>query len=130
MSSSWKTILRDYASNPDPTTIPRTRYLNHNDKFLTIIDCYPKAMYHLLVLPRVRPGWTAEQLLDLRTVMKNQERAKELMTDLKKYADEMEKVMENEMEGRWNFKWDINKGFHPNPSMEYVISRLVGIALN
>lgn len=130
MSSSWKTILRDWASNPDPTTIPRTRYLNHNDKFLTIIDCYPKAMYHLLVLPRVRPGWTAEQLLDLRTVMKNQERAKELMTDLKTYADEMEKVMENEMEGRWNFKWNINMGFHPNPSMEYVLFRLISFALD
>jgi aprataxin len=52
-------ILRAYAKLNDAslltTTLPPTVYFSHTRHTLTIFDAYPKALFHLLVLPRLSP---------------------------------------------------------------------------
>jgi hypothetical protein len=50
-------ILRAYAKLDDAslvTTLPPTVYFSHTRHTLTIFDAYPKALFHFLVLPRLR----------------------------------------------------------------------------
>ena len=50
-------ILRAYAKLDDGsllTTLPPTVYFSHTLHTLTIFDAYPKALFHFLVLPRLR----------------------------------------------------------------------------
>jgi len=49
--------LRAYAKLDDAsllTTLPPTVYFSHTRHTLTIFDAYPKALFHFLVLPRLR----------------------------------------------------------------------------
>src|SRR5712691_6052803 len=50
-------ILRAYAKLNDAsltTTLPPTVYFSHTRHTLTIFDAYPKALFHFLILPRLR----------------------------------------------------------------------------
>ena len=50
-------ILRAYAKLDDASlvaTLPPTVYFSHSRHTLTIFDAYPKALFHFLVLPRLR----------------------------------------------------------------------------
>lgn len=50
-------ILRAYAKLDDASllsTLPPTVYFSHTRHTLTIFDAYPKALFHFLVLPRLR----------------------------------------------------------------------------
>jgi aprataxin len=50
-------ILRAYAKLDDAsllTTLPPTVYFSHTRHTLTIFDAYPKALFHFLVLPRLK----------------------------------------------------------------------------
>ena len=50
-------ILRAYAKLDDASlvaTLPPTVYYSHTRHTLTIFDAYPKALFHFLVLPRLR----------------------------------------------------------------------------
>ena len=50
-------ILRAYAKLDDAsvsTTLPPTVYFSHTHHTLTIFDAYPKALFHFLILPRIR----------------------------------------------------------------------------
>ena len=57
MSSRLK-ILRDYAKLDDASLaanrLPPTVYFSHTPHTLTIFDAYPKALFHFLILPRLR----------------------------------------------------------------------------
>lgn len=51
-------ILRAYAKLDDASlqaaTLPPTVYFSHTRHTLTVFDAYPKALFHFLVLPRLR----------------------------------------------------------------------------
>ena len=54
-------ILRAYAKLDDASlvaTLPPTVYYSHTRHTLTIFDAYPKALFHFLVLPRLRTSTT------------------------------------------------------------------------
>ena len=55
MSSRLK-ILRTYAKMDDVAIakLPPTVYFSHTQYTLTIFDAYPKALFHFLILPRLR----------------------------------------------------------------------------
>ena len=112
----------------------------HNASSLTIFDAYPKATFHFLLLPRILSsvgegadaiveveGTTsvqplkAAQLSNLQSLLKvDKARAKDLILGLHRDAQEVRRLIEEEMMNRYGFKWDIYTGFHAVPSMEYV----------
>jgi aprataxin len=61
MSSQLK-ILRTYAKMDDAsiTKLPPTVYFSHTRHTLTIFDAYPKAIFHFLILPRLRAAASAD----------------------------------------------------------------------
>jgi aprataxin len=59
-------ILRTYAKLDDASllaTLPPTIYFSHTPHTLTIFDAYPKALFHFLVLPRLRIPATSSSKL-------------------------------------------------------------------
>lgn len=92
---------------------------------LTILDMYRKAHYHRLILPRPRDGVPTADLRDLPTLLAGgKERARAVLADLGRAAEEAKASIEANMLERWKFKWDVWIGFHAVPSM-----RCVGRAL-
>ena len=62
-------ILRAYAKLDDASlaaTLPPTVYFSHTRHTLTIFDAYPKALFHFLVLPRLRIATTCSPAEDGR----------------------------------------------------------------
>ncbi|KAH7914952.1 HIT-like domain-containing protein [Hygrophoropsis aurantiaca] len=115
------TILRSYAQKSNPDSLPSSVLLSHSDTSLTIFDAYPKSIFHFLILPRVKAPWTANELTGLSSVFKcDKARAKELLLSLKDEADSARKTIQDEMQKRYGFKWDIWIGFHAIPSMEHL----------
>ncbi|RPD80105.1 hypothetical protein L226DRAFT_557374 [Lentinus tigrinus ALCF2SS1-7] len=115
------TVLRGYAELADPAILPLELRLCHSDFSVTIIDKYPKSMFHYLLLPRIKPPYTAANLRDLRTVLQlPREQAKTLLQNMRRDALVAKALIEEEMLNRHDFKWDIQMGFHAVPSMEYV----------
>jgi len=58
MSLPQLKILRTYANMDDASIaakkLPHTVYFSHTRHTLTIFDAYPKALFHFLILPRLR----------------------------------------------------------------------------
>ncbi len=115
------TVLRGYADRTDPATLPDTIRLCHSDFSVTVFDKYPKSIFHFLLLPLIRPPYTAQDLRDLRTVLQlPREQAKALLQNMRRDALVAKALIEEEMLARHSFKWDIQMGFHAVPSLEYV----------
>ncbi|KAI0256898.1 HIT-like domain-containing protein [Lactifluus subvellereus] len=123
MSSQLK-ILRIYAKMDDVaiTKLPPTVYFSHTQHTLTIFDAYPKALFHFLILPRLRVTSTAAN--DDATAPDGSARARaQAASTLRALADAAARLrgeIEREMEARYGFVWDIWVGFHAVPSMEHL----------
>jgi aprataxin len=141
------TILRTYALK-EPAKLPASVLFSHSKKTMTIFDAHPKSIFHFLVLPRilspptspppnpsgedsslqpgpqgpVTPPLSSADLSSLRALLNSKrvskEQAKEVILSLKEDATGVKAQIEQEMEKRFGFKWDIWIGFHGAPSME------------
>lgn len=119
------TILRSYAQRSKPGSLPPSILFSYKEKTITIFDAFPKSMFHFLILPRTS-AFTPLSVFDLsslRTLLRRDKtKAKEVIVALKEEAKNLRTSIEEEMIDRYGFKWDIWMGFHPVPSMEYVLS--------
>lgn len=113
------TVLRSYAQRGRPETLPASILFNHTETCLTVYDAFPKAIFHFLVLPRIRPPLDAEELTNLRTLLKSdKKRAGAVLKELSNEAEGVKKMIQEEMLSRYGFQWEIWMGFHPVPSMQ------------
>ncbi|KAF8628452.1 hypothetical protein AX15_003967 [Amanita polypyramis BW_CC] len=111
------TVLRSYVLR-EPINLPKSILYSCTNSVLVLFDAYPKSIFHFLVLPPVRPPFTAEDLTNLRTLFKKDtELAKEVIQELKTVAQSLKQDIEEEMTKRYGFKWEIWIGFHAVPSM-------------
>ncbi|KAG2130410.1 uncharacterized protein EDB93DRAFT_81904 [Suillus bovinus] len=114
-------IFRSYASKPNPTTLPPSILLSHSDTCLTVFDAFPKSIFHFLVIPRIQPPLSARHLTDLRSLLRcEKSAAKEVLMNLNEEANNVKKMIEEEMMKLYKFKWEIWVGFHPISSMEHL----------
>ena len=113
------TILRSYATKKNPERLPPSLLFSHTPAFITIFDCFPKALFHLLVLPRPTPAFSVLDLTSLHTVLRHRG-AQELLLGLRKEAQSVRASVRAEMRKRYGFEWDVWIGFHAVPSMECV----------
>lgn len=114
-------IFRSYASKPDPTTLPPSILLSHSETCLTVFDAFPKSIFHFLVIPRIQPPLSARHLVDLRSLLRcEKSTAKEMLMNLNEEANNVKKMIEEEMMKLYKFKWEIWMGFHPISSMEHL----------
>lgn len=117
-------ILRKYAQFEPPEKLPKSVYLHHSEHAVTIFDLYPKAIFHLLVLPRIKKDgpFNAKNLTSLKTLLNSpsvkKEEALQLLRYLKEEADHVKAESLKEMQGRWGYTWDLHIGFHAIQSME------------
>jgi aprataxin len=75
----------------------------------------------------VQESFKVSELSNLRTLLSGDKaRAKQVITALNEDAKTLRKEIEEEMLGRYGFKWSIWTGFHAVPSMEYIQSSAVG----
>jgi aprataxin len=112
-------IFRSYASKPNPATLPPSILLSHSETCLTVFDAFPKSIFHFLVIPRIQPPLSARHLADLRSLLQcEKSTAKEVLMNLNEEANNVKKMIEEEMMKLYKFKWDIWMGFHPISSME------------
>ncbi|KAI6150540.1 HIT-like domain-containing protein, partial [Pisolithus tinctorius] len=115
------TILRSYARMTKPENLPPAILFNCSETCLTVFDAFPKAIFHFLVLPRVRPPLSVSELTDLRSLLKCERKtARAVLQDLNDEADSVKKMIQEEMLNRYGFQWQIWVGFHPAPSMEHL----------
>ena len=121
------TILRQYARKfeTSPSSLPPTLLLTNTDTSLTIFDKYPKATYHFLVLPRIFADsvFAAKDLTNLYTLLAKGTKveAKKLIEGLKRDAEIVKGMVEEEMLKKHGYKWDVWTGFHAVPSLVYVL---------
>jgi aprataxin len=114
-------IFRSYASKPNPATLPPSILLSHSETCLTVFDAFPKSVFHFQVLPRIRPPLSARHLTDLRSLLRCEKSiAKEVLMNLNEEANNVKKMIEEEMMKMYKFKWEIWTGFHPISSMEHL----------
>lgn len=122
-SESFRTVLRSYARKADPSKLPPNLYFEHNDRSLTIFDCYPKSKFHFLILPRPRPPLVGDQLDTLKSLLHaDKEQAREVLRGLGEDAKQLRDQIEQEMLNRYKFKWDIWTGFHAVQSLVCVFN--------
>ncbi|KAL4067868.1 HIT-like protein [Scleroderma citrinum] len=114
------TVLRSYAQM-NPERLPASILFNHTETCLTVFDAFPKAIFHFLVLPRIKPPLGVDDLTDLRTLLKcNKKKAGAVLKELSDEADNVKKMIQEEMLSRYGFQWEIWTGFHPVPSMQHL----------
>lgn len=115
------TVLRSYVQMSKPESLPPAILFNCSETCLTVFDAFPKAIFHFLVLPRVRPPLRVSDLTDLRSLLKRERKtAKAVLQDLSDEADNVKNMIQEEMLSRYGFQWQIWMGFHPAPSMEHL----------
>jgi aprataxin len=138
-------ILRAYAQLDDASltaNLPPTVHFSHTRHTLTVFDAYPKALFHFLVLPRLRPAEDEdglpkviddsdssleEDLTSLRTLLRRaateaeaeaRARVGRTLGVLADEATRLQGEIEREMLAHYGFTWPIWVGFHAVPSME------------
>ncbi|KAG1897889.1 uncharacterized protein F5891DRAFT_1112696 [Suillus fuscotomentosus] len=114
-------IFRSYASKPNPITLPPSILLSHSETCLTVFDAFPKSIFHFLVIPRIQPPLSARHLTDLRSLLRcEKSTARKVLMNLNEEANNVKKMIEEEMMKMYKFKWEIWMGFHPISSMEHL----------
>ncbi|PVF98831.1 hypothetical protein CPB86DRAFT_872988 [Serendipita vermifera] len=107
-----------------PVTSPEftDRVLYHyTDETYTILDGMPKSLFHVLIIPRLLDGMSAEQYRDLGSLLNgNHRKAKEMLLILKEVSKQVIALIEKEMMEKYGFTWKIWTGFHPLPSMNHL----------
>ncbi|KAF9246278.1 HIT-like domain-containing protein [Melanogaster broomeanus] len=115
------TVLRRYALKAKPEDLPPSVLFNHTDTCLTLFDAFPKSIFHFLVLPRLRPSRSVFELANLQSLLKSDKKlAREVLKDMSNEADNVRKLIQEEMQKRYGFQWEIWTGFHAAPSMEHL----------
>ncbi|KAJ7685130.1 HIT-like domain-containing protein [Mycena polygramma] len=113
-------VLRTYAQT-NPAKIPPAVLFSHSSTSLTVYDAFPKGIFHFLILPRVQEPFKPSELSNLRVLLNGDKaRAKQVITALNEDAKTLQKEIEEEMLGRYGFKWGIRTGFHAVPSMDHL----------
>ena len=124
-----KSLFCQVAKHKNPETFPAHVYFTHTDHTITIFDAYPKAEYHLLVIPRVSRDSeervrTAQNLMSLKSLFNTSGLEKreiyEFLLQVKADADALREELEEDMRIRRGFTWKLNFGFHAVQSMECV----------
>lgn len=122
-----KSIFCHIANHPTPETFPPNVYFSHTEHTITIFDAYPKAEYHLLVIPRVSNRdedrvRTPKSLLSLKTLFSTpgieKKDIREFLETLEAQADALKEELEEDMRIRRGFVWKLYFGFHAVQSME------------
>lgn len=122
-----KSIFCHIANHPTPETFPPIVYFSHTEHTITIFDAYPKAEYHLLVIPRVSNRdedrvRTPKSLLSLKTLFSTpgieKKDIREFLETLEAQADALKEELEEDMRIRRGFVWKLYFGFHAVQSME------------
>lgn len=91
------TILRTYASS-DPASLPPTVLLRSSDANIAVWDKFPKAMFHFLVLPRIRSPLTEKNASNLSSLIRwDKKKAHECLLRMKSDAEEVKVMIEDEM---------------------------------
>ena len=105
-------IFRKYAAMEIPNaSLPDSVLLTHTDDTLTIFDAYPKAVFHFLVLPRVKAPLTLKNTENLRSLLQwDKFKAKELIETIKKDAEKVKAMVEAEMVNQYGGSWPIWMG--------------------
>jgi len=117
---SYLNVLRTYAQTR-PSKLPPSILFSHTPTSLTIYDCYPKSIFHFLILPLPRDNVTLDDLDSLKTLLRGDKtRAEEVLTGLKEDAQALKKEIQDEMLSRYGFSWPIWTGFHATPSMTHL----------
>ena len=112
-------ILQVYARLQDPSSLPSTVLFHYTDNTITVFDAYPKANFHLLVLPRIKPPLRASKTSTLKALLNSdKEIARKCINDIATDAKEVHRMVEKEMVIRFGCKWPIWSGFHAVQSME------------
>lgn len=119
-------IYAQYASMRHPETLGNNIYEAHTERTLTIEEPYKKAYIHLLLMPQIgAPPFTANNLVDLRTLLTSPEITKQeaydLLLDMKEDAEAIVQRAKGEMLLQKGCTWDIWVGFHLAPSLQYVL---------
>ncbi|THU86401.1 HIT-like protein [Dendrothele bispora CBS 962.96] len=115
-------ILQKYAQRL-PSSLPQSILFSHSSETLTIYDAYPKAKFHFLILPRVKPQseLSLKDLDSLKSLLAGDKtRAKQVIEALNEDAMILRKEIEDEMMKLYGFKWSIYIGFHGAPSMHHL----------
>ncbi|CAK9781015.1 HIT-like protein [Cutaneotrichosporon oleaginosum] len=115
--------LRDMARLPRPSSLPPSTLLLETPAAIAIFDKYPKAAYHVLVLPRLPlppPLEGSERdLHDLASLLRS--RAPRAVLDaLAEAAAEVEEMIKDEMVKTTGKAWGVHMGFHAVPSMHHL----------
>jgi diadenosine tetraphosphate (Ap4A) HIT family hydrolase len=124
--------LRTYATLPKPSTaLPPSTLLLSTPHTIAILDAYPKAKYHFLILPRhpfaprsepeeTRSIARLSDLDDLRSLLTktSPEVREQIIGALAETASEVEEMIRDEMVKTEGFEWGIDIGFHAIPSMK------------
>ncbi|KAL5489856.1 HNT3_3 [Sanghuangporus weigelae] len=122
-----RAILRTYAQLSEPARLAPSIYFVHTEKTVTIFDAYPKAVFHLLVLPRIKDKegpLSAANLTSLKKFLNskqtNRKDARELLRRLKEDGEKVREMIKEEMRDRYGFVWKVHLGFHAVQSMDHI----------
>ena len=122
-----RSIFCQLAKHHSPEKLPPNVYFSHTKFSVTIFDAYPKAEYHLLIIPRISRDETdkvrtAENLISLKKLFSvpgtDRREIRDFLTLLKEDADSLREELEEDMRIRRGFVWKLNFGFHAVQSME------------
>jgi aprataxin len=99
----WKKGLQNLATAIKPEYIPPSIRVAFTERTIAVFDKYPKAKYHILLLPRPQSYvWTTSRLISLRSVLRyEKEVAKELLLLLQRESEPVVRMIEDEMV-RWH----------------------------
>lgn len=115
-------LFAEYASRVNPDrTLSKDIYFSDTPRTLTILEQYPKSIFHLIILPRVgSPPRVQQNLKDLPTFLTSPEvsklEAEALLRELAEDAKLLKAEIEAEMIEKYGFKWDVWMGFKVAPS--------------
>ncbi|KAL5529667.1 hypothetical protein ACEPAG_5652 [Sanghuangporus baumii] len=122
-----RAILRTYAQLSEPARLAPSIYFTHTESTVTIFDAYPKAVFHLLVLPRIKDKegpLSAANLTSLKKFLNsnqtNRKDATELLRRLKEDGEKVREMIKEEMRDRYGFVWKVHLGFHAVQSMDHI----------
>ncbi|ORY89390.1 hypothetical protein BCR35DRAFT_317308 [Leucosporidium creatinivorum] len=122
----WNTVLETHARRKNPEKELASNVLLKADRnVITIWDGFEKARFHFLVIPRdpftLASGekLPSSDLVNLVALRKS-DHAVEVLKALKKQADEVKAMIEDEMMKKDGWVWPIKMGFHAVESMRHV----------
>ncbi|KAF9567504.1 hypothetical protein CPC08DRAFT_809310 [Agrocybe pediades] len=129
MTISLQTMLTSYAKKR-PEEFPPGVIYKYSRKTYTFRHPFPKAIFHYILLPRIDgydkwlafPNIKSDLFADLRALLAytTQKEGIQVLTVVKRDADEMVKDVEQQMIEQFGFKWDVLVGFNTYPTISHM----------